>query len=39
VLLEPRGNRVVVTVVVRGLNPDDLRQRWQGVEAALQRCA
>lgn len=37
VVLEPRGNRAVVTVVVRGLNPDDLRQRWQGVEAALRR--
>ena len=32
---ERRGPRTVVTVVVRGSDPDDLRRRWAGVEWAL----
>jgi hypothetical protein len=32
---ERRGPRTVVTVVVRGSDPDDLRRRWAGVERAL----
>jgi len=33
--VERRGPRTVVTVVVRGSDPDDLRRRWAGVERAL----
>ena len=33
--MERRGPRTVVTVVVRGSDPDDLRARWAGVERAL----
>lgn len=33
--MERRGPRTVVTVVVRGSDPDDLRMRWAGVERAL----
>ena len=33
--MERRGPRTVVTVVVRGSDPDDLRGRWAGVERAL----
>lgn len=34
---EKRGDRTVVSVIVRGASSEELAQRWQGVETALRR--
>lgn len=36
---EQRGDRIIVSVVVRGSDARDLQRKWQGVDAALRRAA